>query len=168
MLELRPLTNTPLSTHLTYVDEWYNIGDQYAVADLLRSYNVIDYNNKRDVYEMFSIYNNNKYIGVIGYESYTCDPSNAWLAWTFIIPEHRGKGFGKLAFNELFNIISKMKYNNLYIDSVPDTNTIKFYENLKFEHVGTCKQFRKNNSLYSKEILIYDKNPVFKYKLSRS
>jgi GNAT superfamily N-acetyltransferase len=110
---------------------------------------------------MFTIYDDDIYVGVIGFESYSCDPTSAWLAWTFVIPDMRNKGYGKVAFNILMNILKTKCYKKFYIDSVEDKNTVAFYTKLDFKYIGTCKEFRQIHSQYSKEILIYNDNPVF-------
>ena len=166
-MKLIEIHKTKLEEHLPYLNEWYNIGEQYAVAELFRSFGIVHYDNQRKDYQLYTIYEDSNYIGVIGYECYECDVDNAWLAWTFVIPEHRGKGYGKLVFVELMNILSNKSYSNLYIDSVEDQNTQEFYKKLGFEYISDCKTFRKNNPEYSKEILIYNDNPVYVKKLNK-
>lgn len=166
MIVLKPLIETPIEIHLQYLEEWFNIGEEFAISELLRSYDIIDYDNQRNDYQIYSIYIDNIYAGVIGYESYTIDPKSCWLAWTLIIPEFRGQGYGKVAFNKLMDIMKDKGYKNFFIDSVEDNNTQEFYKKIGFEHLGDCKKFRETHPWYSKEILIYNNNPVYLMKLT--
>lgn len=166
-IKLDEVVNQSIIEHFPYISELYNIGDELVVSDILHKHKLVSFDNQRDMFKLFFIKHDLINMGIIGMETYSCDPNNAWLAWTTIIPRFRHKGYGKIAFNLLFNrlILENKKY--LYIDSVVNENTIKFYNTLGFEAIGNCKNFRKDNKGYNKEILPYNKNIVFRMDIEK-
>lgn len=164
-LKLVPIKNTKLEEHLPYLKEWYNIGKHIAVAELFRVFDIIQYNNQRHEYQLYTVYINNEYAGVVGYESYLVNPSHSWLSWTFLLPKYRGKGYGKHIVNTMIDILKSKQYTFLFIDSVTDINTQYFYISIGAKFLSDSKTFRTNNPEYSKEILSYDKDPIYSLEL---
>jgi len=76
----------------------------------------------------------------------------AWLEDLFIIESHRGKGIGKIAMQELDELMIKKGVVSMFVDVVPrNTSAIKLYKECGFDHLNII-QLRKN---YDKKL---DKN----------
>ncbi len=150
--------------HFPYLNELYQVGDELVISDLLHKHKLVEFDNQRDMFKLFFIKHRYINLGIIGMETYSCDPTNAWLAWTTVIPRFRSKGYGKVAFNHLLNKLKLEGKYYLYVDSVPTEDATSFYRSLGFELISNCKKFRKQHG-YNKEILSFNKNLVFRLKL---
>ena len=58
------------------------------------------------------------------------------LVKMYLVPEARGKGYGRLLIEMCINFAIQNGYTNLYLESMPELKTaIKLYERLGFKHL---------------------------------
>lgn len=71
-------------------------------------------------------------IGITGL--YYENDKQVWLAWFGILPNHRGKGYGKILLEETMHLAKKRGFRELrlYTDKVDNSEAIKLYEKLGF------------------------------------
>jgi GNAT superfamily N-acetyltransferase len=169
--EFKSLTPNGVTYFLSNVEEYYQVGDEYLLADILYKFDHIEYEDDiaeiREAFDLWVIMINGMYIGIIGVENFVGDPSQdiKWLSWTLSLKEFRSRGIGGRALELLIEKLKEQKVKTLYVDSDLAPGTIKFYEKAGFTKLGTCKTFRKKNPIYTKDFLLYDQDIVFNKQL---
>ncbi len=59
------------------------------------------------------------------------------LVKLYILPEARGKGYGKLLINECFGIARKFGYKQVYLETLPELkNAVGLYESCGFKYLS--------------------------------
>jgi GNAT superfamily N-acetyltransferase len=155
-----------VTNFLANIEEYYAVGDEYMIADILYKFDHIEYEDDiaeiREAFDLWVIMYDGMYLGIIGVENFIGDPSQdiKWLSWTLSLKEFRSKGIGGKALELLTNTLKKAGIVRLYVDSDLAPGTIRFYEKAGFTKLGTCKKFRKENPLYTKDFLLYDQDIV--------
>ncbi len=131
MPTLRPMYKSDMAPVIRIIDH-YDDDDAEAAQD--------DYEN--DVADQYVLEEDDKVIGVTGFKRVSATENTAWLSWTYLSPEHCGKGFGKQMLNDLLDTLREIEGRKIfvkvsnYVD--PETGPIyekarKLYESLGFE-----------------------------------
>lgn len=132
----------------------FEIGQDYAIIDLLSKLGLIDINtsdrhNERSTFELCSITYNNKIVGIIGLE-YPNEHS-VWVGWFVVDKLYQKKGIGTTALKKIIENIKKGE-KDVYVSAFNTFQTIAFYESCGFEQISSAKKFRKKYN-YDKEFL---------------
>lgn len=117
------------------------------------------------VYEL-----NEKIIGVTGFRRVPATDNTCWISWTYLHPDHIGKGLGKAMLKALLEIMKTEGVNKIFVkvSDYEDPEDGKIYEaalalykSLGFEHELTNADFydEGENQLILSMRLGHDENP---------
>lgn len=105
----------------------------------------------------FLVYNNNSLIGITGVDIYKKYKDSIWLDWFTILPNFRGKGFGKKVLLDTINYCKSLntyKYFRIDTTSYEDKIAIILYDkimDLKEDYTAEdTKEFKYQYLIYTK------------------
>lgn len=87
----------------------------------------------------FVVDDGNKILGGGGiYPTEGLPPDTAELAKVYLLPETRGKGYGKALINKCINYAKEAGYSKIYLESMPElSKAVSIYEKLGFTYLDT-------------------------------
>ncbi|MEC4050528.1 GNAT family N-acetyltransferase [Flavobacterium sp. SUN046] len=89
---------------------------------------------------------------IIAYYSYLLQDENVKLDNLFVLPEHIGKGYGKLLINDFLHRMKVENHNKIILDA--DPNSEKFYLKMGFKKIGQFESDIKNRFMPIMEIIL--------------
>lgn len=102
--------------YLPYMNELYELGDEYVILDLLHIHNLADIDMVNS-FEIFDIVYDNIHLGIIGIEFHKKDPNTAWISWTVVQNKFKSRGIGSVAVKILIEILQERGIKKLCVDS---------------------------------------------------